>query len=83
MVTYQLLSCSKKIRYDQQSKDAKLKEIEAKLEKEISNAANNTSGHCFCLFDVPNTCVDVLTAFRYYLITSAVQNRRKRTIFSR
>jgi hypothetical protein len=70
-------SCSKKIRYDQDFKDAKLKKIEEKLQKEIANAADNNSGHCFCLFDVPNTCVDVLKAIRYAYITKVELKKEK------
>lgn len=43
--------------------ESKLKEIDEKLMKEDENSVHANSGHCFCLFDVPNTCVEVLNIF--------------------
>lgn len=63
MVTLLHISCSKKIRYDQELMESKLKEIDEKLMKEDENSVHANSGHCFCLFDVPNTCVEVLNIF--------------------
>lgn len=62
-----LPSCTKKIRYDEETKNQKIREIEDKLRAE--SEIDVSSGHCFCLFDKPSACVEVINIFKYFCLT--------------
>ena len=55
--------CKKKVRYDTASKDARLAVLKKKVAEEAK--ADMPSSHCFCLFDTPQTCQEVIKLFRY------------------